>query len=211
MKSDFDKWLTYHAGAYPGFAAWISRNDRQIPHMQRLLGQYSIDELAAATDKLFATEEQPRGYSDHAREIKRILNPDGPTGGSRHEGPQVIDGHITARCTRCMDYGVLEVVSPQTLKLLWLHEERGEHRVTSCMIACDCSLGGDKSHRLKLLRWQDNHALFAYMDVLHEALEIMTQFDSLLDAEWHVARAMLLEHHDKYNKPQELTADALEW
>lgn len=211
MKSDFARWLDYHGGAYPAFLEWIDKaeNKPHVEHMRRLLGPYTYDQLVAATDALFRAESQPRGFGSHARAIRQHVAVDSHE--EQKYGPRLIDDCLTAECSRCMDNGVIEVLSPGTLRILWRNPDRGENVLRTCMIACECNRGSRKARQLKLVQYQDNHALIPYEQVFEMVVSAGGSYDSVLDAEWHVARAMLLEHHDKYNKPQELTADALEW
>ncbi len=142
MKPDFDRWLDYHSNAYPGFARWVGENKAQIEHMRRLLGHFGIEQLQQATDSLYAMDEQPNGYSNHARAIRRLCSPHTHSTTSAVEGPSVIDGRLVASCARCMDYGVVEVLSPKCLKALWADQYSDPQPVlTTCMIACDCQLG----------------------------------------------------------------------
>lgn len=210
MASDFDRWMAYHGGAYPAFLAWVREpeNRTHVEHMRRLLGPYTYDQLKDATDAVFASETQPRGFGSHARAIRQHIQVDGHV--ETKDGPQAKDGRLTAECWRCMDYGTVEVVSPATLKLLWQHDTKPvEERVRTCMIACDCNRGDGKARRLKVPRWSDNTALFRYEEIMDAAADVARDYDGLLEAEWSIARQMLLEHHDKFHAPQELTPESL--
>lgn len=210
VSNDFDRWLAYHGNAYPGFLKWLKDNKQQTEFMRRLLGHYQIDQLQQATDQLYASDEQPNGYSNHARAIRRLCNPDTNNTETAKEGPRVIDGRLTATCPRCMDYGVVEVLIPQCLKELWADDQaEPTPRLRTCVIACDCRLGSSKARRLKIVQWAEHHALLRFADVLDRALFEEKQYPSIWHAEWAVARQMLNEHHDQYNKAQELSGDVL--
>ena len=198
--NDFKRWINYHAGAFPGFGRWMRDNPDQLDHMERLLGHYALEDLTEATDALYASDTQPGGYGSHGRAIRRLCNPDGPTGG-RPEGPELRDGTLVASCSRCMDYGMIEVVSPSCLRSLYKHADRpvGEW-VQTCMVACDCSLGGRKARKLRIPQWSSRSALIPYLEILDEAEG---------GCEWSIARERLLELDDKRRQPQPLTGNDL--
>lgn len=194
MKSDFDRWLDYHSTAYPGMLKWLAdkTNKGQVDHMRRLLEPYSIDDLSAATDALYGAEDQPRGYSEHARAIRRLVNPKQESKSSADDGPKVVDGHLVASCPRCMDYGVVEVLSQKTIHALRSSDECPRHPVLgTCILACSCNRGRGKAQSCKLSTWQDGHNLIRYEDVLDEACNRHREFDSLQEAMWHVAQRLV--------------------
>lgn len=200
MRSDFERWLEYHGGAYPSFIAWIAENENRshAEHMRRLLGHYTYEQLVAATDALFAAESQPRGFSNHARSIRQHIAND--VHKDEHDGPQINGDHLTAYCPRCMDYGIVEVVAPITLRAMRSGKEDGT--IKTCVVACDCSRGANKSSRMKLPRWEDGHTLIRYEDVLDLAI-------SQRAAEWDVAKNLMDELEQNRRTPQTLSADIL--
>jgi len=165
MLTDFDRWLSYHTKAYPGMAKWLKENEDQLRFWRRLLEAYSIDELSSATDRLYAADEQPRGYSEHARAIRRILADGNPVRAESESGPRMVHDHLVADCPQCMDYGSVSVLGPKTLKLLRTTE--GEVPLLTCALACDCRRG----HGKRLPKWADGYSLVVYEQVLQLAAD----------------------------------------
>ena len=161
---EFNQWLDHHKTAYPGLSAWLRTNLGQLDHWERTLSAVTLVEARNASDAMVEKDEQPKGYSEHARWIRRIAMESRGVAGRSSEpaGPQVRDGHLTAHCTRCMDYGVVSVLGPSTIKRLRTNDEN--HSVLTCAIACDCSRGN--MHARKLPRWQAGYMLIRYDDVL---------------------------------------------
>jgi hypothetical protein len=200
MQSDFDRWLEYHATAYGGFGKWVAENNDQVRFMRRLLEAYTIDELQAATDRLYALDEQPRGYGEHARRIRQlIVAAGGHAGQSDSIGPRVIDEHLTAECWRCLDYGIVSVLSPATLKRL--RTQSTEHSLTTCVVACNCRRGN--AARKRLVQWADGHCLIRIDDVLDAAVDQRRDM-------WDVACDMVRQR-DEELRPHavELSGDVL--
>ena len=198
MESDFDRWLKYHGKAYSGFAKWINENKDQVRFMRRILEQYTIEQLSGATDRLYALDDQPRGYGEHARRIRQIIASDcGTVGQSDHYGPTVRDDHLTGNCWRCLDYGVVSVLSPATLKRI--RNSDPSHGLLTCALACDCERG----RKQKLTQWRDGHCLIRYEDVIDEAAA--THRDM-----WDVACEMVRQRDsDLQPHAVELTGDVL--
>jgi hypothetical protein len=185
MKSDFDHWLDYHGRAYPGFTKWTADNADQIDHLRRLLARYTRQQLEAATDTLYEQDTQPNGYSHHGRAIRRLIaeSSAGSSERPRELGPTVHDGQLVARCRRCMDFGLVEVLSPVCLKRLSTNDDT--HGLTTCMLACDCGLGEKMSRIHRVPRWEDGRMLIRYEDILDEFVTTHETF-------WEVARRLFL-------------------
>jgi hypothetical protein len=190
MKSDLDHWLDYHGRAYPGFAEWTTKNPDQIDHLRRLLARYTRSQLEAATDALYEQDTQPAGYSHHGRAIRRLIQDASGAGyqSAVQRGPEHRGDELIAACTRCMDFGLVEVLAPQTIKHLAKNDP--SHGLRTCMIACDCGLGERESRIHRLPRWADGHLLIRYEDVLDSHCTSHR-------AEWEIAREMFLEAHDR--------------
>jgi hypothetical protein len=198
MLSDFDRWLEYHTEAYAGFGKWITDNPDQVRFMRRLLEPYGITQLQSATDRLYALDDQPRGYGEHARKIRQIISESGGPGDSQPTGPEVRDDHLTARCWRCMDYGSVSVLSPATLKRM--HAGDSSHGLMTCAVACNCDAGRKYT---RLPKWSNSANLVRYEDVLDYASENhVDMWEAALIVEREAARHVL---------PQatELTGDVL--
>jgi len=189
---DFRQWLAYHRGAYPGLAAWLRTNADQLDHWERILCNVELHAAKSATDAIVASEDQPKGYGEHPRWVRRIAMAGQPMAERQQQlGPQVKDDRLVANCRHCMDYGVVSVLSPSCLRRVW-QDDRHLH-LTTCALACNCERG----QRVRLPRWQDGHALIRIDDVLDQAINEAAQHADLKDAEWAVARRLLLEHHEK--------------
>jgi hypothetical protein len=194
---DFRNWLDYHRGAYPGLSAWLKTNPDQLDHWERILSRLELWQARAATDAMAASDEQPKGYGEHARAIRRIamaaagIHQEGYE--QRTEGPTIIDDHLVAQCPRCMDYGIVSVLSPECLRRLWADDER--QSLSTCIVACDCERGRVKSRNMKLPQWQEGHALFRYEDILDAAIDNSDEHSSISDGEWQIAKEMLGKFH----------------
>lgn len=160
--TDFDRWLPYHGKAYPGFTKWTTQNPDQLDHMRRLLRPYTYDQLKGATDRLYDQPDQPRGYGNHARSIRDILQSDSPVYGQsgRQLGPQRRHGALVADCPECMDYGMFDVLSPQCLEHVWAG--RKEKGLRTCVIACTCANGSYVARTRKLPQYRPGHAIFKW-------------------------------------------------
>jgi hypothetical protein len=194
MKSDFEHWLVHHGKAYPGFAEWIESHPDQIDHLRRLLARYTRQQLEAATDALYEQDTQPNGYSHHGRAIRRLIVESSGAGyqAAVQRGPQHLGDELVAACIRCMDFGLVEVLSPATIKRLAANDpSRG---LMTCLLACSCGLGERESKIHRIPRWQDGHMLIRYEDVLDLHC-------SSHRAEWEIAHEMFLEAHDR-RQPQ---------
>jgi hypothetical protein len=171
--------------------AWFKTNDGQSEHWDHILGQVSLPQAKSATDDLVAGDDQPKGYGEHPRWIRRIAM--AKSGGGvesyekREEGPRVKDDRLVASCHRCMDFGIVSVLSPKTLKRLWADD--ASKGLMTCVVACNCGLGVKKSRVLRIPQWQDSHALIRIDDVIEESIERKCEW-------WDVAREMLLTFHD---------------
>lgn len=192
---DFRQWWDYHRGAYPGLAAWAKNNPDQLEHWERILKQTTLPQAKSATDSLVATDEQPKGYGEHPRWIRRIAmaasGGDVETYEKRQEGPRVKDDQLVADCPRCMDFGIVSVLSPDCLKRLWKND--ASKGLTTCVIACDCELGRRKSRTLRVPQYQSGHALFRADDVRELAIDERDKHPDFTAAEWAAARKMLGE------------------
>ena len=137
---DFRLWMKHHNDAYPGLAAWLKSNPGQVKTWKRILVGFELDELIKATDSLVERLEQPRGYSDHPRDLKAIvLNSRGTDGRKeKRRGPIVKDGHLVAKCPICMDHGIVSILSPKTISALDSGECKG---LNTCCCACKCEAG----------------------------------------------------------------------
>ena len=193
--NEFARWLDHHKGAYPGLGIWIKTNPDQFDHWRRILGQVEYFHAMSATDSMVAGDDQPKGYGEHPRWLRRIAT---AASGSnvetyerRQEGPQVVDDRLVAECWRCMDYGIISVLSPACLRRVW-NDDRSKH-LSTCVIACDCQLGQKKARTLRVPQFKAGHALFHYDEVMDKAIEHIHEYDSLQDAEWAIARQMLLD------------------
>lgn len=183
MKADFDHWLTYHGKAYPGFAQWVDKHDDQLDFMRRILGKFTRDELQAATDQLYQLDDQPNGYSNHPRAIRRLIKDCQPVNtAGKSFGPELKDDHLVADCPRCMDYGIVSVLNPLTLKRLRAGDCVGG--LSTCYVVCDCEMGNGR----RGVRWQDGYCLIRYEPLLDEAIKRAGEFPSVDDAMWHIAR-----------------------
>ena len=159
-QDEYQEWRRYHAKAYPGLIAWLDRNDGQDVLWQRLLANTPYEAAKAATDQMFSMDEQPRGYSEHPRIIRRLAYEVAPRRDTRM--PTYIDGQATFACGRCQDSGFVSVLTPETLKRVWRDDANKALRY--CTIACDCDEGNrvierkwDKRHRMP--QWRSGHAL----------------------------------------------------
>ena len=201
--NDLERWIGYHGGAFPGFAKWIANNPDQLQHIRRVIGHYSFDELKVATDTLYAEDPHPTGYSKHAPAVRRLCNTNTNNTESAKEGPKVIDGHLTARCPRCQDYGLVTVLTPTCLKQLWADYE--ELPLATCTIACNCELGSSKARAHRLPLWdEDRYCLISYESIL-----LATMGDDKSLTEWGEARRLLVEWDQQRRQPQELTGEVL--
>lgn len=203
MKSDFDRWLDYHCTAYPGMLKWLSdeANKGQVAHMRRLLDRYTVEQLSAATDALYEMHNQPAGYSNHARAVRDLVREQTAGGGDSKvmAGPRVVGGELTAACWRCMDYGIVSVLNPATLKRL-RDPEQAPTVLGTCCVACDCDAG---HHHQRLPTWSHNHCLIRFDDVSDEACESH-------QAMWEVARQMVAQRDAELTPAaQELSGDVL--
>lgn len=192
MESDFDRWLKYHGKAYSGFAKWIKENSDQVRFMRRLLEQFSIEQLSSATDRLYALDEQPRGYGEHARKIRGLIQ-DGSSqcNSEMRWGPECKHDRLIADCPKCMDYGFIAILSPQTLKHFCSNYDTEAREVTdrgygvrTCEVACTCRRGQILSR--KCVQWQPGHLLIPLDDVwdrVHN--KHMDLFDAAVE-EWQV-------------------------
>lgn len=197
--AEFTRWLDYHKTAYPNLAKWLKENIRQQAIWERILSAVGFPEAKCATDAMLELDDQPRSYGDHPRWVKRLALEAGHGHGDAKaqlsEGPRIKDDRLVADCWRCMDYGVVSVLSPSCLKRLW-RDDRSQH-LTTCALACDCIRG----QRKRLPHWQDGHALIRIDDVIDQAAERSREFADILDAQWHVARELLMQHHES-RRPQ---------
>ena len=188
---EFTRWMDYHKGAYPGLSAWLKANTDQIDHWERMLSRIELHQAKSATDSLVEGDEQPKGYGEHPRWIRRIAI--AASGGNiesyekRQDGPRVVDDQLVAECPLCMDYGIVSVLSPDCLKRLW-NNDRRQH-LSTCAIACHCHRG----QKRRMAHWQDGHALFRIEDVIDQAAEEAGHYATCIDAEWAVAKRMLSE------------------
>lgn len=204
MQSDFDRWIDYHGKAYPGFAKWIADNDAQVRFLRRLLEQYTIDQLSSATDRMYALEDQPRGYGEHGRKIRQLVVEAGGASQQSNErhGPELRDGRLVANCWRCMDYGLVSVLSPSTLRRIRSNDQ--SHCLATCSVACDCQRGQQMSRRIQRLpQWADGHCLIRYEDVIDEA-------EASHRDTWDVACDMVADRDQRLvPRAVELSAEAL--
>lgn len=179
--TDFDRWMPYHTNAYPGFGKWTAANTDQVDHMRRLLRPYTYEQLKGATDRLYDQEDQPRGYGNHARAIRSILQGDSPVYGQsgKQLGPQVRHGQLVANCPDCMDEGMFEVLSPDCLRDIWAGKR--DKGLRTCVIACTCANGSYVARTRKLPQYKPGHAIFKRTP----------------DMTWDDAAALLKSFHQK--------------
>ena len=188
--SEFREWLDYHRKAYPGLVPWLKTNDGQSEHWERILGQITLPQAKAATDDLVSGEDQPKGYGEHPRWIRRIAMAASGAGVEsyerREEGPRVKDDRLIASCHRCMDFGIVSVLSPKCLKRVWLDD--ASKGLETCVVACNCANGAKKSRTLRIPQWQDGHALIRIDELIDESVERK-------QPKWTIAREKLLAIH----------------
>jgi len=189
--TDFDRWMPYHADAYPGFGKWTIQNAEQLEHMRRLLRPYTYDQLKGATDRLYDQSDQPRGYGGHARAIRDILQSDSPIYGQsgKQLGPQMRHGQLVASCIECMDEGMFAVLSPDCLRDIW-SDKRGKG-LRTCMIACSCGNGAYVARTRRLPQYKPGHAIFKRTP----------------DMTWDDAAALLHAYDERHGQHQAMSLD----
>jgi hypothetical protein len=190
--SEFQEWMRYHRKAYPGLAAWLEKNDGQADMWAKVLGKTPLDAAKRATDTLFEQEDQPRGYGEHPRAIKRLAWE------TRTKSvPRKVDGQDTYSCRRCRDSGMVSVVSAASLRAAWANHR--DHGIRWCAVACDCAAGERFAFPPKgvrgMLRWKDNTTLFSWDDVIEHARTID---EGMPDCHLFEAVRQLLMEHDQH-------------
>jgi hypothetical protein len=190
---EFGQWLAYHTTAYPGLTKWLETNDGQVDMWARLLQKTPLDAARRATDALFEQEDQPRGYGEHPRAIKRLA---WETRAAPPQ-PRQINGHDTYLCPRCRDSGILSVASAATLRAAWV--DMRSHGVRWCAVACDCEAGERFAAPPKgvrpMLRFQRNSTLFTFEEVIEQARAIDPKSP---DTNLFAAVRQLLIEHDQH-------------
>ena len=167
---EFDRWLEYHTKAYPGLQAWLTKNSGQLPFWEKVLKRFGYSHCTEATDRLIVSDDQPRGYTDHARAIARIARDVqlSSTGSLRRKDRSVIDGHDVFKCPLCQDTGFVYVVSPSTIR---------EYRCGNlgaprfCDVSCSCERGAsidgnEKFGRAGLVRY-DPRKMINWGDIMY--------------------------------------------
>lgn len=199
---EFDQWLDHHAGMYPGVKRWLAKpeNEGVEAAWERLLSRTSLEAAKRASMELFEQDEQPRGFGEHPRAVKRLaweLRP-------KQQVARKIDGQDTFRCLRCRDSGVVSVVNPATLRAVWRDHE--SHGVRWCAVACDCEAGDHFVAPPKgvrpLGRWDQHRPLFSFEEVYEHARTI-DQRDPVR-ATWEAIKQLLEEHDAARTRGQTL-------
>ena len=168
--TNFNQWLDFHCQTFPGFAKWLKANPKQADLMQKVLGHLSLHQLKTASESMYVAEDQPNGYSKHARWIRQACRPSERLGNpDTARGPQLIDDQYVARCARCMDYGYISVISPKSLQLL---RDDLPGPITSCAIVCNCEAGDG----LKGTRWARGRCLIPYHHDRHVCKQRLEEY-----------------------------------
>lgn len=73
-ETEFDNWLTVHCGYYPDVITWLRKFEATEQHnvmtaWMRELKTVSYDAACKASEMLYHSENQPRSYNLHAREV----------------------------------------------------------------------------------------------------------------------------------------------
>lgn len=114
---------------------------------------------------------------------------------TRPHGPMVRHGQYVATCGRCMDHGIVSVLTPETLKRLWADSRERSLALFTCVVCCDCEHGRDLAQRMRLPVFESRHALISYDSVIRESANPPPGLSHAQHA-WNVAREMLTHHHD---------------
>ena len=223
-RDEFGEWLEYHSKAYPSLVRWLNDNSGQAEMWHKLLQSTPIAAARTATDELFASEEQPRGYGEHPRAIKKLAW----SHLQQSNRPRYMHGEITFTCHRCRDTGQVSVVSPLTLRDAWHNDD--ERGVRWCAVACNCNAGLHWSQPPKGVRpmpeWQENRPLFTWDQVLARAEELYpprydgqpTDYRAVLAGEtacdtstaychlFEAVRALLLDYDERHSQGESLDA-----
>lgn len=202
--ADFRRWLDYHRSAFPGLTAWLSDNPGQVEHWSKALSPVAFFVAKNATDAMVVDEDAPRPYSEHCRYIRMYSARQQPQHGELHNwGPRLKEGHLVANCPRCMDYGVVSVVSPTSLALAFRHDGR-RFSVSYCVIACDCTLGDQLASareraKRKVVQWQEGHCLIRADDVIDQATTLIEdgEHEDWADALRDAAHRLVSDYHEQ--------------
>ena len=184
MISDYQRWWDYHCQMFSGFGKFMADNPAQPRMVKRMLEPYSLEKLQEATEAMFEAPKKPF-FGNHAAWIRDYMRSDLLGDSEISHGPTVTDDQLTAKCTRCMDYGLVSVLSPGTLRRL----RRGQTGVlTTCSVVCDCRAGNGR----RGVRWDGRPSLVPYEPIMDEAVSNPRPGMSLDERMWAIASEIVL-------------------
>lgn len=158
--AEVSEWLNYHDSLFDGYAAWVRDKGRVLGRtIAKALDAISLDDAKAASDELFGgDEEPPKGYTHHIRRIRslafRLARRRRAERRNAVKRTPLVDGEPRYSCLKCLDDGLVSVLSPASLRLAKsnsLHLEpfinryrktvQPESQLTSIACYCDCEIG----------------------------------------------------------------------
>ncbi len=146
-EQQFAEWIDYHSDAFPGLSDWFGRNQGTVDHWQRAMLDVDLTAAKEATDLMLAGDiDQPRGYSEHVRVIRKNAREIAFMNDQR-DRPKPVDGQPTFFCPLCKDRGTVVVLYPESIAAIldWLDKpfdvrNQPPARKT-CAVACSCETG----------------------------------------------------------------------
>lgn len=160
-RSQVNDFLAEHVKRYPALAKWLSDNRGQREVWLDMLEPVEFGDAIAASRALYLQDDQPRGYGNHPRAIRKLAYQIHGERTRTSEPQRYAGGVPTVSCRRCLDTGIITAMSPATNRAL--REDDRTHGLRRCALACECHAGDrytQPPHGIRPLpRWSEGYAI----------------------------------------------------
>jgi hypothetical protein len=139
---EFAEWFEYHSAAFTGIPEWLAKRPSPKPTLDRWCGvlrNVNLFDAKLATDRLFAQEDQPRGFDRHPAAVAAITRKNREP--EAFQPRRIIDGQESFRCLLCEDDGRLTCWHPEQIKHYRSTGKLSERLPNTCSMSCTCAAG----------------------------------------------------------------------